>query len=186
MNNSESVNEPLKTLLSRLYNIEDMKIQLDDGSIQTATFTFNVGADSRDIEAIESKYGIKLPEDYVSFLRLHNGAKLFDLGHGDSKHIYSLAEVDADATLYSPDISPELFPIGAYLGNTIYIDTSREDLYLFKGGSSHEFDFLGMNFTSWLIYLIMANGQPFWEWSPSCFYRTVDDRELTAQDYSGI
>ena len=186
MSNSELENGSLKTILSRLYNIEDMTIQFEDGSVQPATFTFNTGADLKDIEALENKHGIKLPEDYVAFLRLHNGAKLFDLGHGDYKHVYSISEVDADATLYSPDISPGLFPIARYLGNTIYIDTSREDLYLFKGGSSHQFDFLGMNFTNWLIYLIIANGHPFWDWSPSCFYRTIDDRELTAEDYSGI
>ncbi|WP_433944658.1 SMI1/KNR4 family protein [Paenibacillus sp. SN-8-1] len=159
-----------------------LEIQGSDGVVNSANFELSPPATLQDIRMLESQYQIKLPREYKSFLTIHNGAKLFDIGYGEFTKIFSIEEVDEIAATMMPEIVPQFLPIARNPSSLIYIDLSRKTKYMFTESIS-EFNFLSMSFTEWINALIMANGCSFWDWTPLMVYRTIDEPELKVKDW---
>ncbi|WP_223066016.1 SMI1/KNR4 family protein [Paenibacillus caui] len=174
----------LKWLHQRI-ELEEGRIKIlgSDGKIYSASFVFNPPATINTIRQLENKYQIRLPKDYATFLSIHNGAKLFDIGNGDCTQIYSIDEVDNLAEIMMPEIAPNLLPIARYPGIKFYLDLTRKNNNIFSNESGPDFDFLAMNFTKWFSALIQTNGSPFWDLTPQMVYRIIDDPELKLKDW---
>ncbi|WP_416294969.1 SMI1/KNR4 family protein [Paenibacillus illinoisensis] len=182
MTNS-GVNQFLRTLISRVENRETLSVLRGDGELYEAKFVFYKPAPQEDIQMLENKHEIKLPQDIVEFLRVSNGASLFDTGDGESLVVYSVSEMDEEADFYTPDIAPGLFPLIKYAGGTIFFDPQKDNRNLFLSSSGSEFDYMGLNFAELLEYFIRSNGNYFWEWIPMLASRSLDEEEVKFKDW---
>lgn len=104
----------------------DLLIQDSDGEVEPAQFRFNPPATQEDIEELEYTYDVELPQDYVDFLKIHNGAVLFDRGRGEYTELYSISQVYEFANVGIPEVSPGFMPIARHPSCEIFIDTSRK------------------------------------------------------------
>ncbi|WP_019636195.1 SMI1/KNR4 family protein [Paenibacillus fonticola] len=172
----------LDGLRKRTNSKNEILIQLSGGELEIAKFEFNPPARIEEIDFISKKYNVNLPNDYVEFMCIHNGAKLFDVGFGEFTEIYHLNKVDENSELMPDTIRGGLIPVAHYPSGTIYLDTTREKC-IFTNDSSQDFNFMSMNFGEWLEALILANGKYFWEWTPQMLYRTIDNRELRVKEW---
>lgn len=162
--------------------------QFGGDSIIQASFEFGPPADEVALNQLVQKYDIELPTDFIEFLQLHDGAKLFDYGYGEHFEFYNIQEIDEMSEMMTPEIAPHLLPIGRYPSScTFFIDTSRrEGKCLFIGEASSEFDYLHMTFTEFLEYITRSNGTPVWEYTKLMLYRTMDDPELKVKEWSEV
>lgn len=177
-----SVYEILKGLRQRVNEDNELIIQTTGGNVEKARFEFFPSASPEELKFLSEKHEINLAPDYVDFLLLHNGAKLFDIGFGECTEIYSISQIIEKVEIM-PDIAPGLLPIANSPSGSVFLDTTREEQNIFiqKGGS--EFNFLSMDFMKWLEVLIIANGANFEEWTPLLLYRTIDENELMVKDW---
>ncbi|WP_339234556.1 SMI1/KNR4 family protein [Paenibacillus sp. FSL R5-0517] len=182
MTNS-GVSQFLKILISQVENENSLNVLRGDGELYKAKFVFHKPALQNDIHALENKHQIKLPQDIIEFLKISNGASLFDTGDGESLVVYSVKEMDEEADFYSPDIAPGLFPLIKYAGGTIFFASQKDKRNLFLGSSGSDFDYLGLTFAELLEYFIRSNGNYFWEWTPLLACRTLDEEEVKFKDW---
>lgn len=169
-------------LWKRANSKNEILIQLSGGEVETAKFELNSPARKEEVDFISKKYNVILPNDYMEFMFIHNGAILFDVGFGEFTEIFNLNKVDEYSELMPDTINGGLLPIARCPSWTIYLDTTREKC-IFTNDSSPDFNFMSMNFEEWLEALILANGKYFWEWTPQMLYRTIDDRELRVKEW---
>ncbi|MDM5277179.1 SMI1/KNR4 family protein [Paenibacillus silvae] len=182
MTNS-GVNRFLATLISQVKNGKSLSVLRGDGELYEASFVFNKPALRENIQMLEKKHAIKLPQDIVEFLMISNGASLFDTGDGESLIVYSISEMDEEADFYTPDIAPGLFPLIKYAGGTIFFDPQKDNRNLFLSSSGSEFDYMGLKFEELLEYFIRSNGNYFWEWIPLLACRNLDEEEVSLKDW---
>nr|WP_237690581.1 SMI1/KNR4 family protein [Paenibacillus caui] len=159
-----------------------VELQVSHGDVYLASFDFNSPATDEEIKQLENDYEVVLPKEYKEFLKIHNGAKLFDIGYGECTRIFSIEEV-YDVANTMPEISSSLLPFASYPSIMFYLDLTREKKYIFSNESSPDFNFFSQNFTEWLSAIIQANGRPFWDWTPQMLYRTIDNTELRVKDW---
>lgn len=172
----------LDGLRKRINSENQILIQLSGGEVETATFELNPPASEEEVNYILTKYNVALPNDYLEFMCIHNGAKLFDIGFGEFTEIFDLKKVDEYSELMPDTISGGLIPVAHCPSGTIYLDTTREKCVL-TNDSSPDFNFISMTFGEWLEALILANGNYFWEWIPQMLYRTIDNREIRIKEW---
>lgn len=172
----------LDGLRNRANSKKEILIQLSDGEVVTAKFELNPPVRKEELDYLSKKYNVILPNDYMEFMFMHNGAILFDVGFGEFTEIYSANRVDEYSELMPDTINGGFIPVARCPSGSIYIDTTREKC-IFTNDSSPDFDFLSMNFEEWLTALIMSNGNHFWEWTPQMLYRTIDDRALKFKEW---
>ena len=123
------------------------------GHLYDMRFKFNAPVDEDVINSYEN-----LPDDYKSFLRLHNGADFFSWEYGTLFSIYSLR------VAIHIEHKDDWFPIGYVqdLGG-VYIDLSSDKNYLILLGITiYE---LLCDFPTWLDRMIRVNGEMYWEWA---------------------
>ena len=128
-------------------------------------FKFNTPVDEDVINSYEN-----LPDDYKSFLRLHNGADFFSWEYGTLFSIYSLEDSQAileeiKKGFYVPiEHKDDWFPIG-YVQDIggVYIDLSSDKNYLILMGIP-VYELL-CDFPTWLDRMIRVNGEMYWEWA---------------------
>jgi hypothetical protein len=139
---------------------------------------FQPPANPEEIHALETRLDMPLPDDYLRFLMLHDGAQLFnrvcsfeqtgEIELGGGIRIYSLAEIDA-----CDPASPEgWIPIAAASDSLVIMDCSRygngtQNYLLVKGEAEPFFEAnkIHCNFDLWLERMILTGGEKFWEWS---------------------
>lgn len=155
----------LDALKSRLNDTNLLTIQSTDGSLFNMSFKFNAPVN----EEVINSYG-NLPEDYKSFLLLHNGAEFFSWEYGTMFYIYSLEEsLSILERVKSGDFVPmenkdDWYPIG-YVQDIggLYIDFSSNKNYLILMGIP-VYELL-CDFPTWLDRMIRVNGERYWEWA---------------------
>ena len=156
----------LETLKGRLVN-SLLEVQKEDGYVARERFIFNQGATDEQLA--------QLPEwtadDYKTFLRRHNGAKLFQhetLSYNDGFELFSIK----DCLTYSEILEcPENFlAIGAGPdGEWIVYELNRPAGNRIWSGEFLNFeeweeDAMPFGFERWLDYLLVAQGTQFWNW----------------------
>lgn len=160
-----SIANVLSGLKTRLGDTNLLTIQSSDGHLFDMSFKFNAPVDEDVLNSYKN-----LPEDYKSFLRLHNGAAFFSWDYGTLFSIYSLEEsLSILERVKSGDYVPmenkdDWFPIG-YVQDIggLYINLLSDKNYLILMGIP-VYDLL-CDFPTWLDRMIRVNGEMYWEWA---------------------
>ncbi|MDG4849132.1 SMI1/KNR4 family protein [Peribacillus frigoritolerans] len=169
---SHFVHNTLSGLKKLLDNNEQMKTISEEGEVYTVSCSFNPPIKTSEIETFESEHDIKLPGDYKAFLKLHNGARIYEsvdddgVNIGGGLHLFSLDEVKEAQEL---ELMEGLgLPIGHLLGDCyLILDTEK-----LKVGNPNYLNILeftelaspNLNFEIFLDRYIISQGVPFWDW----------------------
>ena len=160
-----SIANVLSGLKARLNDMNSLTIQSSNGNLFDMSFKFNTPVDEDVLNSYKN-----LPEDYKSFLRLHNGAHFFSWEYGTSFSIHSLEESlsileKVKTGVYVPmEKKDDWFPIGHVqdIGG-LYIDLSSDKKYLILMGIT-VYDLL-CDLPTWLDRMMRVNGEKYWEWA---------------------
>ncbi len=142
-------------------------LQLEEGYISEATCTFYDPISEEELVDFSNQIGYRLPDDYVAFLRLSNGCRLFDHPfYGGENYLYGLREIFQN-TYEEP--SDGYLKIGYFYQENIFIDLKRYDTgeknYLFVKEHIEQFTqsrALQMNFEIWFDRFVICQGTKFW------------------------
>ncbi|SDS83825.1 SMI1 / KNR4 family (SUKH-1) [Paenibacillaceae bacterium GAS479] len=162
---NDLLNDTLQALKNRLSHNGTLKVQVTGGYMYEGTCSFGEGASNDQINEFTQFTRWNLPPDYLDFLILHNGAKLFADPYGSYVHLLSLSEI----MQYHKDSFPDNhFVVAMAMDGYLLVDCNRitsspsDYLVWFEAGSFYD---LKMNFTCWLDRLIVAQGEKYWTWN---------------------
>ncbi|KAA6446954.1 SMI1/KNR4 family protein [Bacillus swezeyi] len=143
-----------------------------EGDVREAVCNFNNPASEEEIGEFEERTAIELPSDYKEFIKIHNGADIFDLLYagcniGGGLHLFSLNEVEESLKKLTY-LKKEHVPIAHLLeGSLLLVDqkilkaNNRNYLVLFSG---LEYKPLNSNFELFIDRFVLSQGENFWEW----------------------
>lgn len=150
-------------LRKRLDENGRLAVQSSQGTIFEMGFTFHEPAK----EAVLSQYPF-LPEDYLQFLRLHDGANFFTFEYGGSFMLHSIEKALTQYEEFKKNgfipTGKDWFPIGHVTDmGELCIDLShpKQHVLLF-GIPVYSFT---CSFDTWLDRMIQVNGAYFWQWA---------------------
>lgn len=143
-------------------------VQNEEGFVEEMTFEFREPATDKEFQNFISSTHIQLPEDYQAFLRLHNGAVLFQPWFGGQFELYGVSEIleHKRGGLFLEN----WYPIGDQNGSYLLIDSdkvnqNKNDYLLWWDSSIYEdARNLNLNFELWLDRFIISQGTNFWDW----------------------
>ena len=164
----------LQALKTRVNDAGEMQVQSMNGYMYQGIFTFHPPATEEQIEELTRTIGEDLPEDYVAFLRLHNGMEMFgSKQYGGAIRFYSVQECIAQHTCFKEihksyeDEYGSCVPIGDFPDRGfIALDMKRCKE---KGASYIRiFDTLPKlvpgTFEQFFDRLVVSQGAAYWEW----------------------
>lgn len=145
-----------------------------------ATFKFGAPVTTNQISEFERRFRQELPREYVDFLTSHDGCELFILDDGRGTILFPLEKVQEE-TLKSMEegilsgLKDEFWLIGemndgAILINRSTIKNSKDVPYMewcYAVGAEEMADPIGKDFKDFLKYVIISQGDMFWEWTSS-------------------
>jgi hypothetical protein len=163
----------VQNTLTGLKEIMDDKGQLKvsyEGEVYDVACSFNSPIDLKEIEIFEKENHMKLPEDYKTFLTLHNGARIFQLTDEEGQ------KIGGGLKIFSLDEIKELQEIEMFNEMGIPIANLLEDCYLYldidklKEGNPNYLNILefvdlsplNLNFETFLDRYIISKGEIFW------------------------
>lgn len=119
------------------------------------------------IKELSDYFSTPLPPDYINFLRLCNGASLFeDPEYGGENFLYSAQDI-----MHYNEASDSKIVIANILDDRILIDLDRwrsqDEQYLLLCESLYSVEHTGSfysNFETWLERFILSQGSKFWYW----------------------
>ncbi|MBA4495059.1 SMI1/KNR4 family protein [Paenactinomyces guangxiensis] len=170
-----------KTLTGLKKRLVDNKliVQNEEGLVEEMRFQFQRPATEEEIQKFTRTTGVRLPEDYQAFLRIHNGAVLFQPWFGGQFELYGVSEIIEHKK--SGLFQESWYPIGYQDGGHLLIDGEKanegENDYLIWWHSSifDDAQNLGLNFELWLDRFVIAQGTKYWIWpryTVKHYYRT--------------
>ncbi|GGE03940.1 hypothetical protein GCM10011571_01090 [Marinithermofilum abyssi] len=108
-----------KTLTGLQKRLVDGKltVQNNEGFVEEMEFQFREPATDEEIQGFIHSTGVQLPEDYQTFLRLHNGVILFQPWFGGQFELYRVSEIIKNqvAGLHPSSWYPIGYQDGGYL-----------------------------------------------------------------------
>ncbi|MCY7943559.1 SMI1/KNR4 family protein [Bacillus inaquosorum] len=158
-----------------------LKILRSRGNLAEVECTFSKGATDQEIALFEKKINVSLPNDYKAFLKLHNGARIFESlingeNVGGGLHILNLEEIER--SMQNDFLEPQFIPIAHLLdGCYLLIDKTKistDPNYLWFHGLI-EYEPMQLNFEIFLDRYILSQGSNFWDWgiyTAENYYRT--------------
>ncbi len=165
------IEQSLETLHSKFNNKKGVQVLSEQGNTETVSCSFNSPIPDEKLTLFQKEIGIELPKDYITFLKHHNGAKIFELLLGDTNiggglQLYSLVEIQSQ--LQDAYLDKKFVPIG-YVSEshlTINIEEIKKGNpnYLFLGNPAFEFRPLNLNFELFFDRFIISQGSNFWDW----------------------
>ncbi|UHA74987.1 SMI1/KNR4 family protein [Paenibacillus sp. 481] len=129
------------------------------GVWHVARFSFHPPASTDQLRAFYEQHKFILHSDYIEFLKLHNGARLFSIGTDPGIEIFSLEQLAEQLE----QKSPHHLTIARSQSTRFCIRNTAAGLYL-AGNTGWVNYYLQMSFAQWLGHLITANGADFWNW----------------------
>jgi len=128
---------------------------------------FKPSASEDKIKELSQYFSTLLPQDYINFLQLCNGASLFeDPEYGGESTLYSVQDV-----IHLNNASDSRIVIANILDDRILIDLERwrsqDEQYLLLCESLNPIENAGRfysNFETWLERFIISQGSKFWYW----------------------
>lgn len=145
-------------------------LQDREGNVERYICMFGQSASTEEIERLMTSTGLKIPSDYLDFLKISNGCSLFNHEiYGGENSLFPLDQVEY---LYTNVNNGRGYLEIAYISDdTIIIDcnaySAGEKNYLLVGNSTSSFeDFrnLGSDFETWFYRFIITGGSKFWNW----------------------
>lgn len=164
------IEKTVSSLKKRLASNNNILIlQLEEGNISEASCTFYDPISEDTLTEFSNCVGHRLPDDYVKFLRLSNGCRLFDHPYyGGENYLYGLQEI-FHHTYEEP--SDGYLKIGYFYQENIFIDlklfVNGEKNYLFVKEHISQFSEgrpLYMNFELWFDRFVISQGTKFWNY----------------------
>nr|WP_186812164.1 SMI1/KNR4 family protein [Paenibacillus xylanexedens] len=149
---------------------EYIHIQDREGNVERYNCKFAEPANNEEIERLVASTGLKIPLDYLDFLKMCNGCSLFNHEiYGGESSLFPLDQVEY---LYTSVNRVKGYLEIAYISDdTILIDCKAysrgEKNYVLVGNSSSSFEdykSLECNFETWLYRFIITNGSKYWVW----------------------
>lgn len=160
-----------------------------------ATFKFGAPVTANQISEFERRFSQELPSEYVDFLTIHNGCELFILGDGRGTILFPIDKVQEETVKSMEDgmlseLKDEFWLIGemndgAILINRSTIKNSKDVPYMewcYAVGVEETADPIGKDFKDFLKYIIISQGDMFWEWTSS----KVEEGEGYEEDLEGV
>lgn len=193
MNSIQSILEILKKKVSH----GSTYIQRNYNEHGVATFKFNPPASTQEISDFHKQFQQILPQEYIDFLTIHNGCEIFVLADGRGVTLYSLEEVYKE-TLNSneegilSELRDDFWIIGEMNDGAILINrstlTHSKDIpymeWCYAVGIEETADTIGKKFKDFFKYIMISQGDMFWEWLTT----EVDEKDYTleadSEDYS--
>jgi hypothetical protein len=134
------------------------------GEIISSKIQFN---DPLDIAELENCNSLILPKDYIEFLKVSDGAKLYiDNYHGSQPllTLYSLKEILKEKAFYENSLHEKnMYPIATLLDRSDLlvnqVALNKGNPYLLLADGTKEFDY---GFQEWLDKFFIAQGNEFW------------------------
>ncbi|PIH55329.1 SMI1/KNR4 family protein [Paenibacillus sp. LK1] len=128
---------------------------------------FKPSASEDKIKELSDYFSTPLPPDYISFLRLCNGASLFeDPEYGGENFLFSAQDV-----IHYNEASHSKIVVANILDDRILIDLeswrNQDQDYLLLSESLYSVEHIGSfysNFETWLERFIISQGSKFWYW----------------------
>lgn len=119
------------------------------------------------LEQLKNITDINLPQSYIDFLKISNGAEFFIDDYKGSKcilELFSLNKIIKEKQFCINSLNEKNeYPIGVLLDNCELmineIDLKNKKNYLFLSNGSKKFNY---NFQEWLDKFIIAQGNEFW------------------------
>ncbi|WP_338472635.1 SMI1/KNR4 family protein [Niallia sp. XMNu-256] len=133
-------------------------VQLEDGHLEEVTFHFNPPASENEL----NKLPWYTPKDLEEFIKQHNGATIFN------NTLFSVDEILKYMIIW--DCPKFCIPIGlAWDGQWIAcqyeVKTGENKMWLGEFFNfEEEFEKYPIDFSTWLDYLIVAQGSSYWLW----------------------
>jgi hypothetical protein len=162
------VHKTLDGLKKRLVN-NKLLVQGDEGFVVEMEFQFNDPASEEEIQEFIQSTGVQLPQDYQAFLRIHNGAILFQPWYGGQMELFPVSKIIKEKVSIGIFLE-SWFPIGCQDGGFLMIDGDNanrgdQDYLLWWESSRYEdVEHLNLNFELWLDRFIISQGAKFWHW----------------------
>jgi len=170
----------MKAILGLKERLTDNRllVQNEGGYVSTAGFVWREPIDDQKLSAFEKEKGIALPAQYIDFLKISNGALLFeDIEYGQwGCEIFPLESIIAETekviaqgwnlnsnwivfAKWRGDCDLFVFDLNRYSGG--------EKNYILdgdEGSNSEEWVYIKGDFDTWLDRLIVAQGAKYWRW----------------------
>jgi len=171
MSESRIVEKTIASLKKRLeLNNQILTLQLEEGYITEAQCTFFEPLSDEDILHFSREIGYSLPEDYIAFLKITNGCRLFDHPvYGGESYLFGIWDIFHHTY---EDQNDAYLKIGYFYEENIYIDLelvkAGKRNYLFVKEHIDQFSegrALNMNFEMWLDRFIICQGTKFWNFN---------------------
>jgi hypothetical protein len=165
----------ITALKSRLSSSNTLIVQSENAFVSEVGFFWNPPVSEDDLSRAVTKYNLVLPESYVNFLRISNGAELFkDLKYGQwGCQLLSLQEILETKAYYNqenPDfLNSYQYVFAKWIGDsdvTIF-DTSKTENYIIdiqECDKVEESIIFKWDFEKWLDRYIVAQGAKYWQW----------------------
>lgn len=150
---------------------ETANIYVGYGRTKLVSFSYGEPLTEEEIARFEEKTKWIVPAAFRDFLRLHNGAVLFDdPEYGRGPEILSLDNIMLMNRFYK--LWPNSwYPIVDLHVSVILIDSERvkagrDDylIWMWKTGAIEDAQYLNVEFTVWLDRFIVTHGEDFWLW----------------------
>lgn len=169
--------EAIYSLKKRLIGGRSLCIQSEGGGLSEASFEWNKAASDEEIKSFELLNKICLPEDFKKFLKISNGAMLFeDMKYGQwGCRILGLNEImkrTSDSKDWGYDIKEDWLIFATWLGDgdVLVFDMEKYKLgekYIIDGDQGYqtnEWEYIRGGFGDWISRLIVAQGAKYWRW----------------------
>lgn len=145
-------------------------LQNRDGDVDRYSCEFNRSVSDEEIEQLVNSTKLKVPKDYLEFLKVTNGCSLFNHELFGGENL--LFPIDQVEYLYNNvNKFTDYLLIANIYDDNIVIDCNRytngDDNYLLVGPSTSSFDNLrplGCNFETWFYRFVITNGTKYWTW----------------------
>jgi|HigsolmetaAR203D_1030402.scaffolds.fasta_scaffold15832_2 hypothetical protein len=170
---TDRIAQCLTSLKQRLQQHDGIiQIQLEKGNLLDVTCRFGAGMPKSDIVEFFQSHNWRVPDDYLSFLHMHNGAELFCRPrYGGGLTLLDVHAIPLYRKDYDYMFPPECYPIGMLNEAFIYIHSTdvlhSPDQYLYWQsciGTHDDALKLGMTFEVFLDLFIIAQGAEYWLW----------------------
>lgn len=159
---------------------ELMKMQLcqntnkldSEGNIISVKNQLNMPAESRELELIQNKLQLQIPDQYREFLINYNGAMLFNYDNIDGLNLLSIQDV-LKYTLYAKNTFEEdwinniivfakIIGEDNYLGFKVINDNTYQIVDCYFEQLPKEWREINLSFDEFLVSFILKQGKKFW------------------------
>lgn len=163
----------LKELMNRTQKNSKLTSMSLLGDKEVFIFDWNDPVDIELIHKFEKESNYILPTDYKKFLMISNGATIFKSEYEDDGYrllgINEISKITKDMIESGYDINDSwyCFMQCLFSDDVILFDLSKEKNNIIDGDvgyPSNEWDYINMDFTTFITRLYQCNGAMFWRW----------------------